>query len=325
MLQDRLLDGRLKLRHLVLLAAIADNGTLMRAADQLRITQPVLSRALQELESVLEVRLFERGPTGVTPTIFGNAFIDHARSILGQLRQAGQDLTNLAEARTGTVRVGTHLAGSNILLPKAIARLKVARPNVTVVVQEATPDVLRASLLAGELDLTVGRLTPATGNTGIEQTTLYNEPVGFVTRPGHPAQSLPDPHLADLVDYPWILPVGQTALRYELEQVFLNQGVSLPRNRVECTSILTLRTLLIDTDVIAALPILIAHEDQNLAVLATPLESLRRPVGVTLARGRLPSPTVQVFLDDLRAIADEIALRPDIRDRGVRRAKLAPR
>lgn len=311
--RDRLLDGRLKLRHLVLLTAIADHGTLVRAAEHLHITQPVVTRGLHDLETALQVRLFDRGPYGVTPTIFGNVFISHARGILGQIRQAGQELDDLAHAHAGTVRVGTHLAGSNILLPKAIGLLKASSPRVTVIVREATPDVLLAALLAGELDLTVGRLTASSADIGVSQQTLYSEPIGLVTRPSHPAQALGGPvTLADLVDYPWILPVEQTGLRLELEQLFVNAGLSLPENRVECTSILTLRSLLIDTDVIAALPILIAHSDPSLAVLPTKLEPLRRAVGVTVAAGREPSPTLNALLTSLQAVAADILNRPDI-------------
>ncbi len=310
--RDRLLDGRLKLRHLVLLTAIADHGTLVRAAEHLHITQPVVTRGLHDLETALQVRLFDRGPYGVTPTIFGSVFISHARGILGQIRQAGQDLDDLAHAHAGTVRVGTHLAGSNILLPKAIGLLKASSPRVTVIVRETTPDVLLAALLAGELDLMVGRLTASPTEAGVRQQTLYREPIGLVTRPSHPAQSMGTVTLADLVDYPWILPVEQTGLRLELEQLFLNAGLSLPENRIECTSILTLTSLLIDTDVIAALPILIAHTDPRLAVLPTKLEPLRRAVGVTVAAGREPSPTLNAMLTSLQAVAADILKRPDI-------------
>src|SRR5262249_2969013 len=145
---------------LVVLTSIADHGSLARAAENLHVTQPVLTRALKELETMLGVPLFERGPRGMTPTLYGTTFVEHARAILGQVRQAGQQITDIAQAQTGAVRVGTHLAGSNLLLPKAIERLKRHHPGVTVIVREATPDVLLAALRSGDLDITVGRITP---------------------------------------------------------------------------------------------------------------------------------------------------------------------
>lgn len=305
-LADRLLDGRLKLRHLVVLSMIAEHGTLSRSAEHLHVTQPVVTRALQELESILGVALFDRGPRGMTPTVYGRVFVDQARTIVGQVRQAGRQISELADARSGTVRVGTHLAGSNLLLPRTIMRFKADRPRLTVVVREATPDVLLAALRAGDLDLTIGRITPVAEGLAVQQTTLYDEPIRLVTRPGHPAQELVDPTIADLLEYPWILPVEQTALRFELEHAFERAGLPLPQDRVECTLILTLRTLIVESDFIAALPAHVAQADPSLALLSCELESLRRPVGVTTVLGRFRTPSCLAFLEVMAEVAAEI-------------------
>lgn len=302
----RLLDGRLKLRHLVLLTAIAEQGSVMRAAEQLRVTQPVVTRGLRELETVLGATLFERGPRGVTATASGEAFIVHAQSVLAQLRQAGQHVAEVNCGEVGTVTVGTHLAGSNLLLPHAIARVKRERPRLTVVVKEASPDVLAADLTAGRIDVMVGRLTPTDDGGRSTQIRLYTEPIRLVARIGHAALALPSPTLADLVGHPWILPISQTALRHELEQVFFEEGLPLPEDRIECTSILTLRTLLLDTDAIGALPMLIAEADEQLAPLATPLPSVRRLVGATVATQRTPSPGAAALLSHLQQAAADL-------------------
>jgi DNA-binding transcriptional LysR family regulator len=306
---SRLLDGRLKLRHLVLVTTIAEQGSVVRAAEQLHITQPVVTRGLRDLEAILGVELFQRGPRGVSPTLIGKAFLEHARAVLAQIRQAGQHVTELNQGHIGTVTVGTHLAGSNLLLPKAILRMKDARPRVTVVVKEATPDVLAADLLAGRIDLMVGRLTPGDDGGQLAQIRLYQEPIRLVTRTSHPARSLSRPSLRDLLSYPWVLPVSQTALRHELEEVFFAEGLPLPRDRVECTSILTLLHLLLDSDTVGALPMLIVEEDNRLATLSTALRSVHRLVGVTVPRDRALSPSAALLLDDLRHAAAEIRER----------------
>jgi DNA-binding transcriptional LysR family regulator len=248
---DRLLDGRLKIRHLVLLVSIADEGTLMRAAEALHITQPVVSRALKEVEDLLGVDLFERLPRGVAPTPYGQAFIDRARAVIAQLRTAADEIQLMRTAQLGTVTVGTHLAGSNLLLPRAIASLKAEHPLLTVVVREGTPDMLQQLLLNGDLDLTVGRLSSSVPVRLVQQR-LYQEPIRLVARANHPVHDRPSASLHDLLAYPWIFPVAQTALRAELEAVFFHEGIPLPANRVECTSMLTLRHLLVSSDVIAA-------------------------------------------------------------------------
>lgn len=304
---ERLLDGRLKLRHLVLATAIADAGSLARAAEQLRITQPVVTRGLQDLESVLGVPLFERSAQGAVATVYGVAFVEHARGVLAQIRQAGRTLNEIASADAGTVTVGTHLAGSNVLLPLAIARMKNAHPGVTVVVRESTPDALESSLLLGDIDLTVGRLTPA--DPRIEQVRLYVEPIVLVVRADHPVLHGRVPSFATLAALPWIVPVSGTALRRELEQLFAAHGLPWPSNRVECTSALTLRRLILDGDCVAALPELVARHDDDLAVIAPvdlDLARLTRPVGVSRVRERWDPPAVAAFTDHLRAVAAEL-------------------
>ncbi|GAA2037681.1 LysR family transcriptional regulator [Agromyces tropicus] len=300
MVTDRLLDGRLKLRHLVLITAIADEGTLVRAAESLHITQPVVTRGLREVEDLLGVQLFERMPRGVTPTQYGTPFIERARSVLAELRAADEEVRLLRTGQLGTVAVGTHLAGSNLLLPRAIAALKAEHPRLTVVVREGTPDTLQQLLLAGDLDLTVGRLSP-TVPVRLEQERLHHEPIRLVARAGHPVHAgTRGTSLTELIAFPWIFPVAQTALRAELEAVFFHEGLPLPADRVECTSMLTLRNLLVSTDVIAALPMFIAVDDRELKLLPTPLSSIRRSVGVTMPKDRAPSPAAAALLAHLR-------------------------
>ncbi|MEU5883912.1 LysR substrate-binding domain-containing protein [Spirillospora sp. NPDC047279] len=301
-----LLNGRLKLRHLVLVVAVADEGSVLRAAEHLRLAQPAVTRSLREVEHVLGVELFTRGPRGMTPTLFGEAFIEHARAVLAELRRAGERISGLADGEVGTVTIGTLLAGSNVLLPRAIATLKKARPGITVIVQEATFDAQVPRLLEGEIDLILGRLNPIGDLHGLRQITLYAEPIRLVARRDHPARARPCLGLEDLLDYPWVLPLEQTALRHELEQIFRSEGLSLPSNLVECTSILTVRTLVRDADMIAALPELVARTDTDLAPLPVPLEPVRRQVGVTLPGKRPLTPSARLMLDHLRAQAAEL-------------------
>ncbi|MDL4821424.1 LysR substrate-binding domain-containing protein [Actinomadura opuntiae] len=302
-----LLNGRLKLRHLVLVVAIADQGSVLRAAEHLRLAQPAVTRSLREVEHILGVELFTRGPRGVTPTMFGEAFVEHARAVLAELRRAGERISGLADGEVGTVTIGTLLAGSNVLLPRAIAALKKDRPGITVIVQEATFDAQVPRLLDGEIDLILGRLNPIGDLRGLRQITLYGEPIRLVARHGHPARSRAGLSLADLLDYPWVLPLEQTALRAELEQVFRAGGLEPPGDLVECTSVLTVRTLVRDTDMIAALPQLVAETDADIAPLPVPLETVRRQVGVTLPAHRAPTPSARLMLDHLRREATKIA------------------
>lgn len=284
----KLLDGRLKLRHLLLVDALSRQGSVVGAAAALHITQPVATRSLHDIESILGVSLFDRGPRGITPTIFGEAFTTHARAVIAQLTEAGRHVVELADANRGTVIVGTHLAGSNVLLPGAIARLKVHHPLLTVVVREGTPEQLLTDLEAGRIDLIVGRLTSPTDDTATRRN-LYAESVELVTRVDHPLAHREDVQLEELRGFPWILPGVETVLRRELEEFFARNGLPLPENRVEATSFLTVRQLLVETDMIAVLPSLIPRDDARLTTLSITLDPIGHSVGITSSATRTSS------------------------------------
>ena len=304
----KLLDGRLKLRHLLLVDALSRQGSVVGAAAALHITQPVATRSLHDIESILGVSLFDRGPRGITPTIFGEAFTTHARAVIAQLTEAGRHVVELADANRGTVIVGTHLAGSNVLLPGAIARLKVHHPLLTVVVREGTPEQLLTDLEAGRIDLIVGRLTSPTDDTATRRN-LYAESAELVTRVDHPLAHREDVQLEELRGFPWILPGVETVLRRELEEFFARNGLPLPENRVEATSFLTVRQLLVETDMIAVLPSLIPRDDARLTTLSITLDPIGHSVGITSSATRTSSPSAQALIATLESFATEL-MRP---------------
>lgn len=304
MTNPRLLDGRLKLRHLVLVDALTEHGSVVAAAASLHITQPVVTRGLHDLEAILGVTLYERGPRGVTPTEFGVAFTEHARAVLAQLTQAARHVEEIAGASRGMVVVGTHLAGSNLLLPLAIAHLKSAHPQLLVIVREGTPETLLVELSAGRIDLVVGRLS----RPGSDQTlrrVLYQEEIRLVVGHNHPLASAADGEisLTNVMQYPWILPGTETVLRQELENFFARHGYDLPSDRVEATSFLTVRQLLVETRMVAALPGLIGSGDPQIKPLPITLEPMGHNVGVTLSNGRRLSPATHAMLGSLDVVA----------------------
>ncbi|GAA4987191.1 LysR substrate-binding domain-containing protein [Yinghuangia aomiensis] len=304
-----LLNGRLKLRHLMLVCSIAEHGSVLRAAKALHLAQPAVTRGLRESEHILGVDLFTRGPRGVTPTLFGEAFLEHARAVLAELRLAGDRIEGLVDGQVGTVSVGTLLAGSNVLLPKAIASLKRLRPRVRVIVREAPFDTHLPMLRDGEIDLIVGRLNPIEDQPDLRQIRLYGEPVDVVARVGHPACRLSAPELRDLLGYAWVIPLEQTALRGELEQTFRDGGLPMPEDVVECTSILTVRALVRDADMLAVLPRSVAEGDPGLVRLPLALDGVRHEVGVTLPAKRPLTPSAQLMLRHLREQSAFLAAR----------------
>ena len=121
-------------RKVQLFLAAVRHGNLTEAAAELGLSQPALSKSLKALERSLGVRLLERGRFGVSPTLFGQALLQHGQVVEAELRHALGEIEALKGARQGHVRVGCGPTEANRLLPRALQRLAEREPGVRVTV-----------------------------------------------------------------------------------------------------------------------------------------------------------------------------------------------
>lgn len=178
--------NRLKTRQLMLVVALAEEGNIHRAATVLHMTQPAASKLLRELEDALGVTLFEREPRGMRPTRYGDAMVRHARSVLGTLDQAQEELIALKSGRLGHVAVGAITSPGVRLLPAAVAAVKRAHADIRVSVEIDASNVLLERLAQEKLDVVIGRLSAEHDKLRLRYEPLSGEPVRAVVRAGHP-------------------------------------------------------------------------------------------------------------------------------------------
>ncbi|TFL19052.1 LysR substrate-binding domain-containing protein [Jannaschia formosa] len=307
---DRALT-RLKLRQLRLLVAVGREGSIQAAAKGLGISQPAATKMIQDLELDFEVRLFDRTNRGVVPTAFGASLIRHATLIFAQLSNAAQELDDLSEGNSGRVTVGTLLAASPALLPAAIDRLRAERPKVAVKIVEGTNEVLMPRLLAGEIDMIVGRLPRERHRAQIVQETFFETRVLAVTGPTHPLAGAAEVTYPQLARHGWILPPSETTLRRQADQFLARQPQAPPLIAVESVSYLANRALLRSNDFIGLMPAPVAALDIAHGLLVAidwtaPFGA--GPVGVSHRGQEGLSPAGTAFLDALRAASDGLAI-----------------
>ncbi len=306
---ERHLVSRLKFKYLRLLVTVGEQRNIFKAAQIHNMAQPAATKIIRDIESALEIELFDRSSRGVTPTLYGDVLIKHAKLILSQVKHASEELSSLQGGLSGRVAVGSFLAASATLLPKAIARLKKDRPHVSVVIREGTVDRLTDALKIDDLDLMVGRIPEVPEEDGLRNEELYREPVVLVTRSGHPLQKKAKLTLKDVVGEEWILPSPETLLRKELDEAFHREGLNVPVNSVESTSILTNRTLLKESDMITAMPLQVARSYEEIGLLKRlPLTLMTEPgaIGITLRAQRQLPPAALYLLEALRTEANII-------------------
>lgn len=304
-------NSRLKIRHLIIALNVAEAGSTTGAADRLMITQPAVTRAIRELESILGVQLFERTNAGMSPTAFADVFLDRARSSLVQSESAIEEVKALARGEFGIVKVGIHVAGTNLLLPKAISTLKEAHPQITVVVETDTPGNLYRRLARNDLDLVVSRLasnkeTIELGGTILAIRELFEEPFSVVTAENSYLARSGPLTLGKLENEQWILPVRDTSLRQELEAVFQLANIPMPTKTVECTSPTTVQSLLRQGGFVGTLPFSIAATLPDLKILDVVDCRLVNRSGILWPRDRVLMPAATLLKGYLENAAEEI-------------------
>ncbi len=296
---------RLKLRQLRLLVAVDQHRNILKASEQLNMAQPAATKNIRDLEDLLQVSLFNRSSRGVTPTLYGEVVIKHAKLILSQIKQTSEEITTLSQGITGHINVGTLLAAAPTLIPQSILTLRKERPNITVSVTEGTNDKLMPALRTGDIDLVIGRLPEFREREGLTQQALYDEPIVIVVRKKHPLAKIDNPTFQQLADCDWILPPPQTSLRRQLEAEFRNAGLEPPVNSIESISILTNFKLISETDMIAAMPLHVVSLNPALTALSVELKSASSATGVTYRSGENLSPAVDYYIKILEKVAKQ--------------------
>ena len=303
------LNARLKTRQLLLLIALDDFRNIHRAADELHMTQPAASKQLKDLEEMLDVRLFERLPRGMEPTIYGETMIRHARMALTSLSLAHDDIVALKAGMAGQVEVGVIMAPAMALLPRAIARIKEQAPLLRIGVQLEQSNVLMGKLQHGTLDFMIGRILEKQDSTGLIYEELTEEPACAVVRPGHPLLERTDLALADICSLPWILPPPGSVLRHRFDMMFRKEGLAPPVNVVDSTALLFVTALLQQTDALHVLPRDVAEYYASLNVLKLlpiDLPCKMDAFGIIRQQDRILSPGADMLLTAVRAAASEL-------------------
>ncbi|HWD01966.1 MAG TPA: LysR family transcriptional regulator [Amycolatopsis sp.] len=196
----------MEVRHLRYALALAEHQHFGRAAASLGIAQPPLSTQIAALEREIGERLFDRTSHGVFPTAAGEAFLVRARTALSEMSLAGIDAGRAARGETGRLRIG--FIGSALLepLPGVLGRFRRTRPEVRLSLEELDSSAGAAALLAGELDVAVGRGSPR--GAGAEE--LVVVPIGVdhlvaVVSVAHPFAELSSVNIEQLVREPLVL------------------------------------------------------------------------------------------------------------------------
>lgn len=143
------------LRRIRYFVAVAEERSFTRASARLSISQPPLSQGVKALEDEMGVQLLRRDRRGVAPTDAGLVFLRQARSILNLVKNAVDETTQVAEGKSGTIRIGAIASSLFRVIPPIMAKLRADLPDVAVTIHESYSRALIAAVLRDELDVAI--------------------------------------------------------------------------------------------------------------------------------------------------------------------------
>jgi len=299
---------RLRLRHLELLVALADAGTMRAAAERLHLSQPAISKMLVEAEDALAARLFERSRQGVQATAAGSAAVHRARVVLGELAHACNEVGAIGKGASAVLRVGTFSVTAAV--PAAVVRLRRKMPGAAVHLHEGRVRELIELLLEGELDCVFGALTAELLGSErlrlLQSEVLLEDRLCALAAESNPLLRRRGLRWVDLQGASWVAPPRQTLVRQAFMTAFLNEGVDPPEPVIETLSSVTIGALLrLDPTLLCAVRFEHARDEVargGVRQLALRPAVALPPLGLFTRRSGLEmSPVVRAFAQALRA------------------------
>lgn len=280
--KNGLFSQRIRLRHLHTFVAVAQQGTLGRAAETLNLSQPALSKTLNELEQLTGTRLFERGRLGAQLTLVGEQFLTHAVKVLDALNSAGQALNRKEGLNNDIVRIGALPTAALGILPTVIGQFHKQQKDITLQVATMNNTMLLAGLKSGEIDIGIGRMSDPELMSGLHYELLFLESLKLVVRPGHPLLQ-ETVTLSRVMEWPVVVSPKGTVPRQNAEALLQSQGCKMPAGCIETLSASLSRQLTVDFDYVWFVPSGAVKDDLRRGVLtALPIatQGAGEPIGI---------------------------------------------
>ncbi len=190
-------NTNINLRHLRAVHAIWQEGSFVRAAEQLGVVPSALTEAVRQLEETVGHALFDRRLRPPRPTPLGLQFLEETRPLVDGLDRAMARLRDGAKLAHGTLAIGASPSAISGMVAPALATFRNAYPGVTVTLHDDIAEKLAALVSDGVLDLAIaGR---AGKSPDLTQTEISRDPFGLACRTDHPlARKKPPVRLADI-------------------------------------------------------------------------------------------------------------------------------
>jgi DNA-binding transcriptional LysR family regulator len=302
---------RLRLRDLHTLVAVARRGSMAKAAAELALTQPAVSKIIADMERALGVRLLDRKPQGVEPTPYGRALLRWGDGVFEDLRHAVREIDSLADPTGGEIRIGASGPMVEGLLPVVADRISRQHPRILFhVTQSANTAYLYEQLRARKFDFIIGRVPQRLDEPELHAEAVFEDPLHVVAGKRHRLARRRKLKLADLMDELWVLPAPESAIGAFAAEAFRASGLELPRRSAVCGSLQFTYAMMATGRYLGMFPaslLRFSGERFAIRVLSITLPVTPPPVAVVTLRNRTIHPAARLVIECIRAVVEPLA------------------
>ncbi len=292
---------------------IARHGSYARAADELGVTPPTLSRQITSLEKQLGLRLFDRGRSGAAPTPLGRQVLARAQSLMAESRHLEHEIAMLRGLEVGKLSVGAGVYPAFLSVGKALGRLSAKHPGLQVEVIAGDWRETVEQVLSGSLDLTVAELSGPAEDSRVSVEPLPRHQGAFFCRAGHPMLQARDLTLETIFQYPFAgTKLAARAIEHlrappRAGSIDAATGELIPSVRVNTLRMAMDAVAVSDAVGIAPLSAIRSHAPgAQLVALDFRPPWLHTNYGFICLKDRTLSPAAEAFMAELRAVEAEI-------------------
>ena len=283
--------------------AVADRRSFIRAAEQVHLSQPALTRSIQAAEAELGLQLFDRGAVEVVPTPAGEFVVARARQLVFNSRCLERDVELYRSRALGDTAFGVGPFPAVTFLKQLLSAMRREYPAINLRVEISNWQLLLKRLLEEDIEFFVAETRELPSEPNLHVQGLRNDPGGFYVREGHPLTQCGPVALKQLWEHGVLsvrLPKAVSAVLSHL--LGLASAEALPL-ALECDDVDVLKDVALESDsVLAATHASVAQEvaSGRLHLLkVTGLPAIATEMGLVTLRGRTPSPMAELIIGRL--------------------------
>lgn len=304
---DERILRRLKLHDIHYFLVVVQAGSMAKAAPLLSVSQPVISKAIANIEHALGVRLLDRSPRGVEPTMYGRMLIASSHAMFDELQQGLKEIRHLCDPAAGELSIGSSDAAQLGLVPTVISQIRTRHPRIAVhVVPAETRADQRHYLRERRIEFSIGHISDASlTDDEFETEFLFDEQLLVVAGEHNAWRRRRHVALAELVDEPWVLPSDGSTGSHAVAEIFRRSGLQVPRATVVASSFQLSLSLLADGPFLSLLPasaMSLLADNSGLRLVDVSQQMQAGAFGIVKLKKRALSSLAKLFIDLIRAV-----------------------